>query len=54
MIGEERDPNKASRLDVKHVVSVLEEAFSDYSEIWDIHITGAVYDIRTGKVGWIH
>ena len=53
-IGEERDPDRASRLNVEHAVSVLEEAFSDHPEIGDMHISGAVYDIRTGKVEWIH
>ena len=53
-IGGERDPDRACRLNVEHAVSVLEEAFSDHPEIGDIHIAGAVYDIRTGKVEWIH
>ena len=54
-VGEERDPEKACRMNVRHAVEVIKHAFRDHPEIPSagLEIRGAVYDIRTGTVDWI-
>ena len=54
-VGEERDPEKACRMNVRHAVEVIKHAFRDHPEIPSagLEIRGAIYDIRTGTVDWI-
>ena len=46
-IGSERDPVKASRLNVVNSVRLIQE---DLGDRLDMRVIGAIYDIRTGKV----
>ncbi len=52
-IGDEKDPDKAYRLNVAHGVARLKRDFSDHPEIKNVTILGAVYDIRTGAVEFL-
>jgi carbonic anhydrase len=54
-VGEERDPDRACRLNVKHAVDTIKRAFADHPEIPSagLDIRGAVYDIASGEVEWI-
>ncbi len=52
-IGEERDPDKASCLNVEHAVARLKKEFAEHPEVGSAQITGAVYDIRSGEVRWL-
>ncbi len=49
-IGEERDPEKACRLNVEHAVDRLRREFAAHPEAGHAVIEGAIYDIRTGNV----
>ncbi len=51
--GEERDPEKACRLNVLHGVDRIRKEFAEHPEVSDVEIKGAVYDIRTGTVEWL-
>ena len=51
--GDERDPEKACCLNVRHAVARLKKEFSEHPEIGNAVIEGAVYDIRTGEVRWL-
>ena len=48
-IGPETDPGAAARLNVRHGVKRIREAFPDP----DLDIRGAVYDIAGGTVEWL-
>ena len=52
-VGDERDPDKACGLNVKHAVARLKKEFDEHPEIGGVIIEGAVYDIRTGEVRWL-
>lgn len=54
-VGEERDPDRACCLNVRHAVETVRRAFADHPEIpsADLDIRGAVYDIRSGEVRWL-
>ncbi len=52
-VGEEKDPDKACRLNVQHGVDRLRKEFKEHPEIPEAEIAGAVYDIRTGKIEWL-
>ena len=54
-VGEERDPDTACRLNVRHAVDSIRGAFAEHPEIRISHleIRGAVYDIRSGEVSWL-
>ena len=52
-IGSERDPYKATCLNVEHAVDRLKKEFADHPEVGGAVIEGAVYDIRTGEVKWL-
>ena len=54
-VGEERDPDRACRLNVRHAVETIRRAFADHPEIptADLDIRGAVYNIRSGLVDWL-
>ena len=51
-VGEERDPDRATVLNVKHAAARLQKEFSGHPEMEGISISGAVFDILTGKVSW--
>ena len=46
-IGDEKDPDKASCLNVLYGVEILKR------EIKEAEIRGALYDIKTGAVRWL-
>ena len=54
-VGEERDPDRACRLNVLHAVETIRHAFAEHPEIpsENLEIRGAVYDIRSGTVNWL-
>ena len=54
-VGQERDPDRACRLNVQHAVETIRRAFADHPEIptEGLDIRGAVYDIRSGLVEWL-
>ena len=54
-IGDETDDHKATLLNVKHGVKIIENAFHNHPDIEDgeLDVIGAVYDIETGVVEWI-
>ena len=53
--GEERDPDKACRLNVLHAVEVIRHEFKEHPEIPapGLEVRGGVYDIRSGVVEWL-
>ena len=52
-IGEERDPDQAAELNVRHAVDRLRREFSEHPEMDGVSISGAVFNILTGNVRWI-
>jgi len=52
-IGDEKDPVKASCLNVEHAVNRLKKEFSTHPEVGQAEILGALYDIRSGEVRWL-
>ena len=52
-IGEERNPDNACRLNVRHGISKIKAAFENHPELSDVEIKGAVYDILSGEVEWL-
>jgi carbonic anhydrase len=54
-IGTETDDYKATVLNVKHGVNIIQNAFHDHPDIEDgeLDVLGAVYDIETGVVKWV-
>jgi carbonic anhydrase len=52
-IGEERDPDRACRLNVRHGVERIRKEFDQHPEMPDVEIRGAVYDIQSGEVEWL-
>ena len=52
-IGDEKDADEACRLNVKHGVKRLKEEFSAHPEISGASISGAVFDLVSGKVEWL-
>lgn len=52
-IGEERDFDRACRLNTLHGVERIKKEFSLHPEIADIQIQGAVYNILDGSVEWL-
>ena len=51
-VGEEKDPDKACLMNVRHGVERLRRDFADHPEIKNVKIVGAVYDIRSGQVSF--
>ena len=49
-VGDEKDPDRACRLNVRHAVERLKREFAAHPEAGHAVIQGAVYDIRTGEV----
>ena len=52
-IGMESDPDAACRKNVLHGVETVRSAFSNHSEIQNLTVFGAIYDIATGAVEWL-
>ena len=54
-IGAETDDYKATILNVKHGVKMIEDSFEDHPDIEhkELDTIGAVYDIETGIVTWL-
>ena len=52
-IGSEKDERKASELNVRRNVHLIQEAFADHPELQTMNTVGAVYDVDTGKVDWL-
>ena len=53
-IGDEKNPDTACRLNVRHGVDRIRSEFADHPEVSDVEIIGAVYDIRSGEVEWLN
>lgn len=52
-IGSEKDERKASELNVRRNVHLIQEAFAEHAELQTMKTVGAVYDVETGKVDWL-
>lgn len=52
-IGDEKDPDRACRLNVSHGVEKLKAVFAEDEGMDDMVIEGAVYDIKSGSVTWL-
>lgn len=52
-VGEERDPDKACRLNALHAADRLRREFADHPEIGKALIEAAVYELESGKVDWL-
>lgn len=54
-VGDERDPERACRLNVRHAVETIRREFAAHPEIPSegLDIIGAVYDIADGAVHWL-
>ncbi len=52
-IGDEKDDRKASELNVRRNVRLIQEAFAGHPELGQMETVGAVYDIETGRVDWL-
>ena len=52
-IGSEKDERKASELNVRRNVHLIQEAFADHPELQTMKTVGAVYDVETGRVDWL-
>ncbi len=54
-VGQERDLDRACRLNVAHAVESIRSAFAEHPEIPSagLQIRGALYDIRSGAVSWM-
>ena len=53
-VGEEKNPDAACRLNVRHGVERIRNEFADHPEVSGVEIVGAVYDIRSGEVEWLN
>ena len=52
-IGEEKTPDTACRLNVRHGVARIKNEFANHFEVSGVEVVGAVYDIRSGEVEWL-
>lgn len=54
-VGDERDPDRACRLNVRHAVELIRQEFACHPEIPadGLEVRGAVYDIRSGEICWL-
>ena len=52
-IGDEKDERKASELNVRRNVNLIESAFEEHAELQEMKTVGAVYDVETGMVEWL-
>ncbi|MCR5294209.1 MAG: carbonic anhydrase [Lachnospiraceae bacterium] len=51
--GLEREPDRASRLNVLHGVERIKREFAEHPEMQDVKAVGAIYDIKSGRVEWL-
>ena len=52
-IGDEKDPDKACKLNVMRGVKKNRDGFASHPGMADIDVRGAVYDIVSGNVVWL-
>lgn len=52
-VGDERDPDKACRLNVIDGVERIKREFALHPEISDADVRGAIYNIVNGEVEWL-
>lgn len=52
-IGEERDPDKACRLNALHAAERLRREFAAHPEVGAAQIEAAVYELESGRVIWL-
>ena len=54
-VGDEKDEERACRLNVQHAVETIKREFAAHPEIpsAELDIVGAVYDIAAGAVHWL-
>ena len=52
-IGDERDPDRACRLNVRHGVARIRREFAEHPIVGGVEVRGAVYDIESGAVEWL-
>jgi carbonic anhydrase len=54
-VGDEKDEERACRLNVQHAVETIRREFAAHPEIpsAELDVVGAVYDIATGAVRWL-
>ncbi len=52
-VGEEKDPDKACRLNVIDGVNRIKREFALRPEISDARVCGAIYNIESGQVEWL-
>ena len=52
-VGDEKDSMKAVKLNVLHGVRRILAEFAGHTELADIDVRGAVYDIERGTVKWL-
>ncbi|MCD7824721.1 MAG: carbonic anhydrase [Clostridiaceae bacterium] len=53
VIGSEKDPCRASVINIKSTVSCIRVAFADNEEMANADVVGALYDIENGKVTFL-
>ena len=52
-VGAETDPLLASEKNVLYGTELIRNAFSEYPELQNINVRGAVYELETGAVRWL-
>ena len=52
-IGSEKDERKASELNARRNVQLIQEAFAEHPELKNMKTVGAVYDVETGAIDWL-
>lgn len=52
-IGEEKDADRACRMNVLHGVERIRKEFSGHPELDGIEVLGAIYDMKNGDVEWL-
>ena len=52
-VGEERDAERACRLNALHAAEKLRQEYAEHPEIGEATIKAAVYDLKSGAVEWL-
>ncbi len=52
-VGEEREPDRACRLNALHAAERLRREFAGHPEIGEVQIEAAVYVLESGEVVWL-
>ena len=52
-IGSEKDERKASELNARRNVQLIQEAFAEHPELKNMKTVGVVYDVETGAIDWL-